>query len=115
MNRQGVQTDWKGRKRMQTVDDRHLDQRVPVNLRAGLQALAAAFLLACVGTAYHSVPSIGAAAVIAAYAIVIPLRLPSLVFSWPFARLVLQAVARVAGVSGVIYVLGIAINSGLPI
>jgi hypothetical protein len=100
---------------MQTLDDRHLAQRVPVNLRAGLQALAAAFCLACVGIAYHGVLSIAGAAVIAAYAIVIPLRLPSLVFSWPFARFVLQAVARVAGVAGVICVLGIAINSGLPI
>ncbi|HEY8767144.1 MAG TPA: hypothetical protein VIP09_07775 [Dehalococcoidia bacterium] len=100
---------------MQTVDDRHLAQRVPVNLRAGLQALAAAFCLACIGVAYHGVLSIGGAAVIAAYAIVIPLRLPGLLFSWPFARFVLQAVARVAAAAGVICVLGIAINSGLPI
>ncbi len=100
---------------MQTVDDRHLAQRVPVNLRAGLQALAAAFCLACVGAAYHGVLSIAGAAVIGTYAIVIPLRLPSLVFSWSFARFVLQAVARVAGVAGVIYILSIVINSGLPI
>ena len=100
---------------MQTIDDRHLAQRLSVNLPAGLQALAAAFCLASVGVAYHGVLSIGGAAVIATYAIVVPLRLPSLVFSRPFARFVLQAVARVAGVAGVIYILSIAINSGLPI
>jgi hypothetical protein len=100
---------------MQTVGDRHLDQRVPVNVRAGLQALAAAFLLASVGVAYHGVLSIGGAAVIATYAIVVPLRLPGLILSWPFARFVLQIVARVAAVVGVIFVLSIFINSGLPI
>jgi hypothetical protein len=100
---------------MQTLDDRHLAQRVPVNMRAGLQALAAAFCLASVGVAYHGVLSIGGAAVIATYAIAVPLRLPSLMFSWSFATFVLQIVARVAGVAGVIYVLGIVINSGLPI
>ncbi len=115
MNRGSVQTYWEGREGMQAVDDRHLAQRLPVNLHAGLQALAAAFCLACVGVAYHGDLSIAGAAVIAAYAIVIPLRLPSLVFSRPFARFVLQAVARVAGVAGVIYILSIFINSGLPI
>jgi hypothetical protein len=100
---------------MQTVGDRHLDQSVSVNVRAGLQALAAAFLLACVGVAYHGLLSIGGAAVIAIYAIVIPLRLPGLMFSWSCARFVLQIVARVAAVLGVIFVLSIFINSGLPI
>jgi hypothetical protein len=100
---------------MQTVDDRHLGQRIPVNVPAGLQALAAAFCLACVGVAYHGVLSIAGAAVIATYAIVSPLRLPGLVFSWSCARFLLQIVARVAGVAGVIYVLSIFINSGLPV
>src|SRR5260370_26325075 len=100
---------------MQTIEGRHLAQRVPVNVRAGLQALAAAFLLACVGVAYHGVLSIGGAAVIATYAIVSPLRLPGLMFSRPFARFVLQIIARVAGVAGVFFVLGIVINSGLPV
>jgi hypothetical protein len=100
---------------MQRVGERHLAQRIPVNLRAGLQALAAAFCLTCAGVAYHGALSIAGAAVIATYAIVIPLRLPGLMFSWSFARFVLQIVARVAGVAGVIYVLSIFINSGLPI
>jgi hypothetical protein len=115
MSRQGVQTYWKGLQGMQTVNDRHVAQRVPVNMRGGLQALAAAFLLACVGVAYHGVLSIGGAAVIATYAIAVPLRLPGLMFSWSCARFLLQIVARVAGIAGVLFVLSIFINSGLPI
>lgn len=95
--------------------DGHLGPRGSVNLRAGLQALAVAFCLACVGVAYHDMFSIGGAAVIAMYATVIPLRLQSLVTSWSFARFVLRAVARVAGLAGTIYVLSSVINSGFPI
>src|ERR1700730_10216992 len=100
---------------MQAVRDPHLFERVSVNWRAGIFALAGAFGLASWGVTYHSPVSIGGAAMIVVYALLVPLRVPNRISSWPSRRLVLQLILRAAPILGVLYCARFAVNSGLPV
>jgi hypothetical protein len=100
---------------MQAVRDPHLSERVSVNWRAGIFALAGAFCLASWGVTYHSAVSIGGAAMIAVYALLVPLRVPNRISSWPSRRFVLQLMLRAAPILGALYCARFAVNSGLPV
>jgi hypothetical protein len=99
---------------MQQAGGTHLFKIVSVDWAAGIQGMAVALCLAGISARSHTALPLFGALAIALYALAVPLRLKALVLSRGFPGFVLQLGVRAGVIAAAVYILSLAINSGLP-